>query len=71
MFINPFTGQINFRTLGNNQWKPHPLGPRTVASEKDCLHTSQHELSDGVSPRRSLFFELAIQGRRNVDRCSN
>jgi hypothetical protein len=71
MFIDLFVGQINLRTVRDNQRKLHSAGARTLAFHEGNAHAQENEFANRPSLRGRLRLKFPVQGDWNVNRCPN
>ena len=60
VFINLFVGQIDFRSIGNDEGKLDSFGARTLVLDERDPHAQKDQFADGTPLRGSLLLKLPV-----------
>jgi hypothetical protein len=61
VFIDTFVGHLYLWSLRSNERDAHAFSASALLP-KNTFYASKNQLTYGMGPRRSLFFEPSVQG---------
>ena len=71
MFIDLFVGEIHLWTVRDDQRELHPFRARSLALQQNTSDSRKNQFTYGAPACSSLFFQLPVQWRWDVDRGAN